>query len=391
MSISCCNNTTVTNGSQSQVDEVFPSHVDNVIQGIYVIITLTGICGNSLVLYLVLAKRVERSTFSLLLANLSFADLVADISLYPYVFIDLRGFNVNEFQGSVLCNFTIGLTIFFTCTAVSLFTLTTISINRCISINHPLRFEWQQSRQCVLYFIPFTWLIGIITLTPNFISFSYKKDLGICRRQWPQGINGSLYSLLTAFFGLIVPIMVLILTFFSTLKSLRVRVYNSTTLPALRNSRRKTIRLLGWLILVFSICWVPFFCYWFLSRATDIFDNGYEGDFQRMRVIRLTILFASMNTAIDPIMYALFSEQYRGALRRLVRSNAAVAPMNSTITLNTILSYKRHAYVTSSEKSSFSARAIDEEFKDRTTPTTSTIMEAIRGLRSSPNVDEINN
>lgn len=382
MSGSYLNNMT-TNATQSYIPDVFPKHADGFIKGIYVIVTMLGIFGNCIVLILILTKRVEQTTFSILLANLSVADLIADISLYPYVFIDLRGFDVSEQQGRVLCNFTIGLTMFFTCTAVSLLTLTTISINRYICINHPLRFEWQQSKQCVLYFIPFTWVTSILVLTPNYISFVYKKKLGICRRQWPTEINGLLYTIFTSFFGLFVPIIVLLLTFIVTLKNLKTKVYHSSSQPTVDNSRRKTIRLLGWLIVVFCSCWTPFFIYWCLSRAASIFDQGNNGDYQRMRVIRVTILIAAMNTAIDPLIYALLSGQYRAALRGLVRRAATVAPNNTTATVASFSKSKRDRYLASSEKSSFSTKAIDEEYRDRMKPKSSIVIESFRIARYS--------
>ena len=378
MNISYFNNTK-TNATQHAVEHIFSGQVEGIIRAIYVILTLIGISGNGLVLYLIATKRVERTVFNILLANLSFADLLADISLYPYIFIDLHGFDLSPLQGSILCNFTIGLTIFFTCTAVSLLTLTTISINRYICINHPLRFEWQQSKQCVVYFIPVTWSISVALLVPNYVSFSYKKEWGVCHREWPENFNGILYTLITSFFGLLVPIIVLLSTFIVTLKNLRAKVSDySSTSNSIRYSRQRTIRLLGWLIILFCICWMPFFIYWCLSRAAHVFDDGIIGDYQRMRVIRLTIMVAVINTTIDPIIYALFSEQYRTALRRIVNRNASVMPMNSMATYATSIHHKRHRFITHSERSSFSTKALDEEFRERMTPKTSIVMAHIR-------------
>lgn len=332
MNFSSFSNVSVNVTTREIQSEIFTECVEIIIKVAYVLLSLAGIGGNGLVLYLIVTKKVERTALNILLANLSCADLIADISLYPYIFIDLRGFNVNSLQGSILCNFTVGLALFFTCTVVSLQTLTTISINRYICINHPLRFEWQQSKRSAKYFVPFTWLLGIIVMIPNYISLSYKEKWAVCQREWPENINGTVYTFITSLLGLFVPIVVLIYTFIATIHTLRSRLSDQHSAGRIRDTRQKTMRLLAWLIVLFSLCWTPFFIYWLLSRAFNVFDKDYNGDYQRMRVIRLTIMVAVGNTVADPIIYALFSEVYRTALRRFFNRNCAVEPISSVAT-----------------------------------------------------------
>ena len=377
------NNTTLQrNLTKTEVLEVFPDTVEAFIRLAYCLCTLIGIVGNGLVFSLISTKKVDRTPFNLLLANLAAADFLADISLYPYVFIDIRGVNSSPLTGQILCNFTVGLSPFFVCTFVSLFTLTTISINRYICINHPFRFEWQQSKRTVKITVIFAWLLGIVSISPNIFSFTYKKEWGVCHREWPEAINGMLYSLFTSFLALIVPLAVLLYTFIATIKSLKTKVSDLSISRQTDNSRKKTIRLLAWLLVVFCICWTPFFIYWLLSRSTNVFKDDYKGDYQRMRVIRVTILVASFNTAADPLLYALFSEQYRGALKKMFKRSDENLRRSVTLTSAFSAVPRRMRTITVSERSSFSMKALDEEFRGQLTPKSSMVMAHIRASSS---------
>ena len=365
-------------GITPNMQETFPDYVEIPIKLIYVVLTLAGICGNGLVLFLIAAKRVERTVFNTLLVNLSCADIIADISLYPYIFVDLREFNTNPLQGRLLCNFTVGLTVFFTCTGVSLQTLTIISVNRYMCINHPLRFEWQQGRKSALCSIPVTWLISTMVMVPNYVSFVHKSKWGVCKREWPQSFNGTAYTLITSLLGLLAPMIVLVYTYTATVITMRSRRSEPRSGDIIRVNRQKTVRLLGWLIVLFSVCWVPFFIYWVLSRAVSIFSEGYNGDYQRMRAIRLTIIAAAANTVADPVIYALFSERYRTALRMLFNRNSAVEPLCNIKEPATSIVYANKRFGSFYERSSFSTQDIDAELNEREEPHILRIMNHIR-------------
>eukprot|EP00112_Aurelia_sp_Birch-Aquarium-sp1_P016747 Seg382.10 transcript_id=Seg382.10/GoldUCD/mRNA.D3Y31 product="Pyroglutamylated RFamide peptide receptor" protein_id=Seg382.10/GoldUCD/D3Y31 len=372
------NDTTVT------IPPLFSNGFEIGLRIIYLLMTFLGIGGNGLIIYLIVSKKVGRTSFNILLTNLSLADLLANFFLYPYIFIDIQGLDISQSTGRVLCNFTIGLTSFFICCVVSFLTLTTISVNRYICINHPLKFSWQQSKDGSKIFSVITWVISILVLSPNFFSFVYLKQWGICRREWPNGLNGKLYTLFTALFGLLAPVLVLFYTYIATVKTLRNKVSDTVVVQSIpQNTRRKTVRLLGWLIVVFALCWSPFFIYWVLSRYANVFSEGNMGDIQRMRAIRLTIIPATLHTIADPILYGLVSEQYRVAVKKFFNMHT---PMDRSASLTTSISRSITVRVRSNtynEKSSFSMKAIDEEHRSKMTPESAIVMSHIRSRSKS--------
>ena len=380
--------TVIPKNTTVAIPALFSNASEIAIRIIYLLMTFVGIGGNGLIIYLIVSRKVGRTSFNILLTNLSIADLLANIFLYPYIFIDIQGLNISESTGRILCNFTIGLTAFFICCVVSFLTLTIISVNRYICINHPLKFSWQQSKDGSKIFSVITWVVSILVMSPNFFSFVYLKQWGICRREWPAGMNGKLYTLFTALFGLLAPVLVLFYTYIATIKNLRTKVSDTVAVQSIpQNTRRKTVRLLGWLMVVFVLCWSPFFIYWVLSRYANVFSEGNMGDIQRMRAIRLTIIPATLNTIADPILYGLVSEQYRVAVKKffnmhtpITRSASLTTPMSRSIAVRV----RSNTY---NEKSSFSIKAIDEEHRSKMTPDSAIVMSHIRSRTKSIPVD----
>eukprot|EP00794_Sanderia_malayensis_P018288 gene18286-20111_t len=384
LNTSTVNNTAITTvlqvTTQANIPEIFPSFVEAILNFFYVVVSLIGIVGNSLIIYLIATKKVNRTAFNILLTNLSVADLIASISLYPYVFISLKGHDVSNVVGTIFCDFTVGLALFFICASVSLLSLTIISINRFICINYPLKFVWHQGVTSSKILVVASWFIAVCSILPVLASFKYNKDWGICEREWPEIIDGQLYSIITTILGFGVPVTVLFYTFIVTLKNMRIKVNDLQLSHQLnRRSRKKTIRLLGWLIIVFCACWAPFWIYWILSRSTRIFDEGNLGDYQRMRAIRFTVLIASINSSADPFLYGLFGEQFKGALRMLFRSTRIRQRYSSSrkttmATLPVVTEGTRHHIA--KEPSSYSLKELDEEVTGSLTPRSSFFVSA---------------
>ena len=301
------------NNSVSISTDIYPKSVHYTLNTLYVLVTLCGLTGSGLVCLLFARKKVKHTSFNLLLLNLSIADIMADLSSYPYVFIDLV--NLRKFPqkgANIGCTFTMGQTPFWIATVVSLFTLTYISITRYIAIAHPHKASWFRKKRSSVCFMGIIWPLAFAILLPNFFSFQFDPVYALCYRKWPDGFSGKLYGLMTSLIGFAAPAAVMIFTFCST----ATKLWGSKVLKqkGLRK-RRKVIFLLGCLILAFLICWGPFFVYWILSTSTGekIFPGGPEGQIQRMRVIRVVVLLALTNTLADPLIYGLRSREFRKA------------------------------------------------------------------------------
>ena len=309
---------------------LFSLPVECLIIALYVVVLFFGICGNAVVCYLFASKRVKCTSFNMLLLNLSVADLLADIFMIPYVFVGpaiLR--RLSNKNANWICAFTMGKVPFWVVTAVSLLSLSFISMTRYLQVKYPIAHSKVTSRRGTVISIIIMWLVGLALPAPLLLSFKYKPEIATCHRKWPEGFNGKIYSAATAIIGIVLPTAWMIFTFISTARILRKLNShhvddNSNTQPLLSTNvvqRRKAVKLLGGLIIVFIICWSPFFIYWCLSGAAPaVFpQGGAEWDYARMRVHRCCLLVAFCNTVADPLIYALRGEEFRKALRDIIQ------------------------------------------------------------------------
>ena len=313
---------------------VFTIAEDISIKTLYVLAVVMDIAGNTAVSYIILKQRRLQNTVNLLLLNLSIADLVAGYSVLPYVFVEMHKTNLSGVNANLVCGlFADGLTMFFIGSCVSLLTLSILSISRYILINHPLRTTWRIQKDTVKWLSLFSWAVATALLIPSGLSFKYDKVTNICWRTWAPGVNPFVYFMATLVLGMLVPLSALTFTYISTTytlwfkKSTR-RLTQSNSRTSVQMYRKRVSILLGLLIIVYMLCWLPFGLYWLLSVVVRYFPKTMEGQVTSTRATKITILFGLFNTCLDPLVYYFSNRQIRaGAIRLMRRRNAnAVEP-----------------------------------------------------------------
>ena len=316
--------TTYIPNTQSYINrEILPTAVDHFVKFAYVIVAILGLTGNGFIFYLFASKRVRITAFNVLLLNLSISDAIADISIWPYVFVDLKSLRgLDQSTSDRLCFVTMGQMTYWIATVASLFTLTVISLSRYAFIRRPLQAKFFNKRHASLIVVLMIWPVSLSMCLPNFFSLRYNEIYAVCERDWPKGIDGQVYSAVTAVLGYIFPMVVLMFTFIATRQQLWLINNNDVIRSACSIRRRKKASmLLGALVIAFFVCWSPFFVYWILSRtATSIFPDGPEGDYSRMRIILFVVLVSLCNTVADPIIYGLRGEDFRKCLLEMKNS-----------------------------------------------------------------------
>lgn len=301
-------------------EDLLPTAVDITMKVLYVIVVALGLLGNGFVLYLFVSKRVKLTPFNILLLNLTVSDVLAGLSIWPYVFIDLRSLrSLSEAAADSMCVLIMGQMTYWIASVAALFTLTVISISRYIFIRHPMKSQYFNKKHASYIVILLIWPTSVALCTPNFFSFKYDKRFCICERQWPSGFNGQIYSGMTTLLGYVMPVLVLIFTFVGTRQLLWLNKTNDILRSTASVRRRKSASmLLAALILAFFVCWTPFFVYWILSRtANSIFPKGPDGDYVRMRIIVFVVFFSLCNTVADPVIYGFRGEDFKKCLRKL--------------------------------------------------------------------------
>ena len=288
---------------------------------LYVVATFINFGANSLVWIAVIKNSSLKSTMNYLLMSLSLADVIAGISVYPYVFIlDVKTISHAPKQQSRLCILTEGMSFFFVASGVSLFILCAISCNRFLSICFLIRKNLRMSCISVTVFSVATWIISTACVLPGMLSLKYEPEFKSCIWNWGQ-IDGFVYRISILILGTLLPTTFLVVNFMAfVVKSRKIIPISDERKDNRRALKmRKAERMLGILIAVYLVCWLPFCLYWGIQSATNYFPLTAQGIMRTKRWQRVTILFATMNATLDPFVYTLGSSECKKAVKRLLK------------------------------------------------------------------------
>ena len=261
-----------------------------------------------------------------LLLNISLGDVVSGISVYPYLFILDVGkvFNHRRKQ-SALCMVTRGLGIFPIASAVSLITLCGISYNRFLAVRYPFKNNWRINRRPAVIFSILAWVVSTIFNVPNMLSFKYENKLNTCGREWGR-INAKAYRLSLLLSWTVIPTAFLLISYIAIIfyarKSKQVALNTKANIDV---RLKKAERMVGVLILVYVICWLPVSIYWTMRSVTNYFPKTLAGQANADRWYRITIFFCNLNGTINPIVYAVGNSEINRSIRILFKKSSPSA------------------------------------------------------------------
>ena len=310
-------NTTFANGTFGEKRRLFSPTATSIINAIYVSTSIAVIVCNMLVVVLFCKDKQMRKPFHILLLNISLTDLFSAVAIQPYVWIDFDDIPLPG-HAPLLCAISVGLMLLLACSITNILTLSAVTVLRYLGVVKEYQGHLFKSKRCCIAFCLLAWLTSILTRIPGALSFSYNHKEGICYRDWPRHINGRWYSILTTFFFLMAPFLLMAGTYALLVQHIwkRSRVTNGSNQIALR-ARRGVAVLLGLLLLTNVVCWFPFSMVWIMGRAFHYFANGIEGEYERQRWLRIAMIFALFNSVLDPFVYVFSSSEYRDRLLKL--------------------------------------------------------------------------
>ncbi|XP_034564173.1 LOW QUALITY PROTEIN: galanin receptor 2a [Notolabrus celidotus] len=275
------------------------------------LIFLLGTVGNSLVPAVLFRNgQMNHKTTNLFILNLGVADLCFIVFCVPF---QATIYTLDEWVfGAVLCR-VVHFIIFLTMYA-SIFTLTAVSMDRCVlAICYPLRSRQMRTPKNALTSICLVWLLALVFSGP-YLSYYSQMDLGgsvVCIPAW-ESRPRLIMDTCTFVFGYLIPVLVLGLTYARTIRYLWTSVDPVKDVSESRRAKRKVTKMIIIVAVLFCLCWLPhhlvILWMWFghfpLNHATYV-----------LRI--LSHLVAYTNSCLNPIVYALVSKHFRKGFRKV--------------------------------------------------------------------------
>ncbi|XP_039965034.1 RYamide receptor-like [Bactrocera tryoni] len=285
----------------------------------YGTISILAVIGNSLVIWVVVTTRQMRTVTNMYIANLAFADVVIGLFCIPFQFQAalLQRWNLPWFMCG-FCPFIQALTV-----NVSVFTLTAIAIDRHRAIINPLRArptKWVS--KLILIGI---WLAAFLFATPCAIAFRveveherYRENGIIFNVTRPFCMNKNLtekqlqtYRYTLVFMQYFVPFCVISFVYIQMAVKLwgtraPGNAQDTRDITLLRN-KKKVIKMLIIVVVVFGLCWLPLQLYNILYVT---FPEINEYHF--INIIWFCCDWLAMsNSCYNPFIYGIYNEKFK--------------------------------------------------------------------------------
>ncbi|KFP75770.1 P2Y purinoceptor 1, partial [Acanthisitta chloris] len=301
------------------------SFAQRFLPAVYLMVIPLGLVGNGLGLWHLCTgpRQGTHQPLSLLVGNLGLADLLYVSTLPFLVSYYLQG-RVWVF-GQGWCRLT--RVLFHINLYASIGFLTCISIHRYLGIVHPLRARGRcQGAASSVWLSVMVWVWVIVQVAPDF-AFSKMDDTGSQCHDTTGHKNVSVYlpySLAVTVTGFIIPFLIII------------GCYCHVVLVLCRSNtedlslRRRSIRLVILVMVLFSICFLPYHIF----RNLNLLFRGWQLQWSCTPALQsiyisyqVTRGLASFNSALNPLLYVFTSKDCMSRMRTICqRASQCLGP-----------------------------------------------------------------
>ncbi|CAJ0573832.1 unnamed protein product, partial [Mesorhabditis spiculigera] len=302
---------------------LWPNQLESLFVGIFCVVFLVGVIGNTLVVMVVISKRTMWSSMNIVLANLACADLLVLLFCLPPTVIN--DVTKTFWFSNVACK----SIIFFQNTSVyvSIQSLVFISFERWRAITYPLKRPIRATRKVIAG----TWVLSIVLSLPepitlnlqpaNFTKENFTTTWGTrCMETWSADFERRYQVFMFLVFYLMPLLLISYLCFHmrNTLRSSELKIGKLQLAH-----RRKAIRMLIAVVAVFAFSYLP--VHWYHLKSA--FEKGREEeeveeeeiDMNWIALSKLTPRFFSYSSScLNPILYNFMCGRFRKEFARVV-------------------------------------------------------------------------
>ncbi|XP_046796601.1 probable G-protein coupled receptor 83 [Gallus gallus] len=283
----------------------------------YSVIIIMSLFGNMLVCHVVLKSKRMHSATSLFIVNLAVSDIMITLLNTPFTLV--RFVNSTWIFGKVMCH--VSRFVQYCSLHVSTLTLTAIALDRHQVILNPLKQRMSLTKGAVS--IAVIWLLAACFSLPHAVyqklfQYNYREATvrSLCLPDFPEPAElvWKYLDLSTFLLLYLLPLLVITATYTRLAKKLWLRnaIGDVTTQQYITHHRnkKKSIKMLVLVVVVFAVCWFPLNCYVVLISSLGIKTKN--------SLYFALHWFAMSSTCYNPFIYCWLNESFRAELRALL-------------------------------------------------------------------------
>nr|QRN45465.1 allatotropin receptor [Carausius morosus] len=335
------------------VNHIFPTRYEWALIAMHCVVFVVGLVGNALVCVAVYRNHTMRTVTNYFIVNLAVADFMVILFCLPPSVV----WDVTEtwFMGMALCK----VVLYFqtVSVAVSVLTLTFISVDRWYAICFPLQFRSTTKRAKVAIIV--IWLLALSFDIPELIVLKTQRRpelrvdtlyLTQCVSSWTESSDMTFHAV-KALVLYTLPLLFMAVAYCQIVRVLwssdnipghletvnqRVSTYDSTALNSTRRqtlnsnantttecqlrSRRKAAKMLVAVVIMFAVCYFPVHLLNILRYTVNIPQTDVT-----TAISSLSHWLCYANSAVNPVIYNFMSGKFRREFKRTILQCASTS------------------------------------------------------------------
>lgn len=305
-----------------------PKHAEIIRLSLSAIICSIGVVGNLLVVIITGANRANKTAVHKYILNLAIADIGVLAVCYPLILVKAAD-PLHWPLGRVVCEVFYPFTdIFF---SASIGSIVAIAIDRHRAIVRGM--TACRSLSLAKWVILGVWTLGFVAVVvPLYfvMDFIENKQNGTidCTPRWPNAMAKNSYVISLTILWYIVPLVVILLVYRQIASKIRASKllhskihnmcgsYRSTRKKKADSVNTKALKILVPVVIAFAVTMFPFHAF----RIVSLFVNVRKMKYIWV-VYNICTLLLLTNSAVNPIIYSLVSEEFRQRFKDILNFN----------------------------------------------------------------------
>lgn len=293
----------------------------------YSAIFIISIFGNGILIGAIINYPRTQTVMNYYIINMATADLLTTafdmaVQIWHYgLLIVNKPFEwFDGIMGVFLCKFVVfiqGAAI-----ACTVFTLAAIAVNRFLAVMFPFRRNRRSSTAVIVLFL--IWLSSFAIASPMLYAMRVQEEQGayVCLENWeplldnrssPRHYTLALFGSLFVFPLLLIGILYSIIAFKVWVRTVPGNATAPNQLHEIE-TRKKILKICMTVVLVFALCWLPFYIYLMLQFVAPASDCGPPE-----YVAFLGLFFGHANSSINPFIYIIYNSDYQKGMKKVLK------------------------------------------------------------------------
>lgn len=321
--------TNVTDGLDTLASPILGKIFRIIIVSIIIVVIVAAVCGNLLVCAAILLNKRLRKTTNYFIFSLAISDLMTALFSMPFD-VDAFAYPFQWSGGEFLCNF--WAFMYLIAAPTSILNLMAVSMDRYLAISSPLKYYTVMKPKVALLFITIIWLYSLTFTTVGMVRWPYYDSSvidGLCY------FNISpYYSVVSSAVNFLLPTMIMCVIYFKIYQIASAHAHriakqevptsiasNSNEDSATITSEKKRIKrnikaakTIAIIVSTFLLCWIP------LTLTSTVGSLCREClVVNAAELWPVLMVLAYINSAMNPILYSFFNQQFRESFKKLFK------------------------------------------------------------------------